>query len=101
MLKAALLCSAICTAFVVGGPSPMPQDKPAKVANPVQLHEVLKSLVGKQCQVHSNSGNYYIRLSSNNKTHKLDMVGLDFIRVTTATGKTYIPFSVITYIKTD
>ncbi len=42
MLKAALLCSAVCTAFVVGGPSSAPsQDKPAKVAKAVSLREVL------------------------------------------------------------
>ena len=69
MLKAALLCSAVCTAFVVGGPSSaLPQDKPAKVVKAVYLYEALKSLVGKGCYVrwHAKTASWQLDLEPAN-----------------------------------
>ena len=105
MLKAALLCSAICTAFVVGGPSSVTsQDKPAQVAKAVSLREVLKPFVGKSCDMTLQQSRLILHFKTDKKKqYKLDMLGEDFIRLTVKAHKKaeYVPFSSILTIITD
>lgn len=103
MLKAALLCSAICTAFVVGGhPSAPPQDKPVKVANPVSLHEALKPFVGKNCWALATNGRWFLSFQKKErKPYKFDMLGVDFLRLFSKEQKFLIPFSAIREISID
>ena len=108
MLKAALLCSVVCTAFVVGDrTSVASQDKPAQVAKPVTLHEALKPFVGKKCSLLPGGNSWTLSFKSDNlKTalpqtiRKLDLVGRDFVRLTTPKTNCYIPMSSISVVWT-
>ncbi len=106
MLKAALLCSAVCTAFVVGDRTTVAsQEKSVRFAKSVHLHEVLQRFVGKACYVSpKSSGGYWIsfekRLVKDGRL-TFDMLGVDFIRVSSKDGKTHIPFSSISAIDID
>ena len=102
MLKTALLCSVVCTAFVVGGHSPMPQDKPAKVAKAASLREALKPFLGKQCYHASSSGSWtiyfqvaQIKSGLPQNLGKVDLIGSDFVRISKPKSSLYIPFSSI------
>ena len=91
---------------MVGGPSSVAsQDKPAKVAKPVFLHEVLKSFVGKDCYVHHyKTGTLKVSFEkrfAKQRAFKFDMLGVDFIRLSSKLAKSYIPFSAIKEINTD
>ncbi len=104
MLKAALLCSAVCTAVVVGGPaSTAPQNKPTQVVKPVVLRQVLTPLIGKKCGFLHNGD--LMRLSfrkaeARDAHYTLDAVGIDFVRVSDKGGTVYAHMSTL-YLCTD
>ena len=104
MLKAALLCSAVCTAFVVGGHSSTPsQDKPAEAVKPVALCKVLRLLEGDKCKVERH-GDYWIlnfHSGAKGKKHRLNTVGLDFVSLTDRDSTGYFPISSISAIFFD
>jgi hypothetical protein len=105
MLKVALLCSAIFTAFVVGDRTSVAQDALPRVVKPVCLQGALKQFVGKDCYAHSSgSGMWFVSLQkrfAKTRRFKFDMLGVDFIRLSNKEGKIYIPFDSIGQLSTD
>jgi hypothetical protein len=110
MLKAALTCSVVCTAFLAGGHSTAtPQDKPDQVVKtPLVLRQVLIPLIGKHCVRIPDAGSMTLRFrqgdmknTQKSYIYKLDIVGRDFVRLTNPTGGCYIPMSSILCVWTD
>ena len=64
MLKAALLCSVVCTAFVGGCTSLPTQGERAQVVIPPSLHEQLQPLVGKKCDMRHHEGHWILVFNS-------------------------------------
>ena len=105
MLKSALICSAVCTAFVVGDYSlaATPQNKATQAVKPVVLRQVLIPLIGKKCGFLHNGD--LMRLSfrkeeARDAHYTLDAVGIDFVRVSDKGGTVYAHMSTI-YLCTD
>ncbi len=102
MLKAALLCSAICTAFVVGGPSSVTtQDKPAQAAKAVSLREVLKPLIGKKCRMDTDGGTWSLVFGTADQVEQectLKSLETDHLRLVHKNGIYYVPFSALRHV---
>ena len=104
MLKAALLCSLVCSAFVVGGRlSPAAPDAPAHVAKAHSLRDVLLALKGKKCLM-TRQGDLWI-LNFHSKTkgkHQvMDVVGTDYVSLTDENSTALTPLSSIAHIFVD
>ena len=102
MLKAALLCSVVCTAFVVGGPSfALSQDKPAQVTKAGSLREVLKPLIGKKCRMDTDGGTWSLIFGTPDQVEQectLKSLETDHLRLVHKEGVYYLPFSALRHV---
>ncbi len=101
MIKTTLLCSAICTAFMVGGRT----ETATPTSEPATIQEALKPLIGKQCAGFANTDSWSLNfrrdtLSRVGKSniHTLDLVGNDFVRLTSSRGVLFLPIDSIQVI---
>lgn len=99
MLRVALMCFAVCTAFLLGDrASPGLQDKPAKISKATALHEVLRPYVGLRCSVDTSRDSWTLDLRKNSnmiKNYQVEAVGVDFVRLSRKAGNVLIPLSAI------